>query len=160
LNKKLISGEKLPDYKQEQVNHIDSVANHPAPEHHYLYSGLGHGLARAIAGAAGREIKLPAFTSLTLHKKIAKSFAHDSAYYNDNTYKLVPNGQQQFHYLSLHVKKGQKVAHIVQHSNKPKEMESILPRNTRIRVDPSPSSHVDSDGNTHHIWHAEISHQD
>jgi hypothetical protein len=160
LNRKLLRKSKLTKKQQNDVNNLDSVTNEPAARHHFLYSGLGHRRGRAVraAMANGRELTLPAYTSMTASKKIARNFAGVHSRYDENMSEL-PNGQREFHYISLHVRRGQRVGHVSQHSEHPYEMESILPRNTRIRIKRH-SFHVDAHGNQHNVYHAEISHQD
>ena len=159
LNKKLVSKHPLNVHEQQHVKHLDSVANEPAPEDHYLYSGLGKKRAKKIKDANGGQIRLPAYTSLTTSKSIARSFAHNHSY-QDEQGQIIPVREREYHYISLHVKKGQKVGHIAHHSEHEDEMESILPRNTKIRVNPTPTINLDGHSNKHHIWHAEITDQD
>jgi hypothetical protein len=161
LNKKLVSRKPLNTDEEWHVKHLDAVANEPAPEHHHLYSGLGRNRIQKIKEAAknGNEITLPAYTSLSTSKIIARQFAgHHN--YQDEHGNIIPRKDRESHYISLHVKKGQKAGHIANDSEHPDEKESILPRNTRIKIHPTPSIHPDRHGGTHYVWHAEISHQD
>ena len=161
LNKKLVSNTPLRSKEQEQLHHLDEVANETALDHHYLYSGLGKTRAQQIKEAAesGSELRLPAYTSLTLSKPVAYDFAQNHSYFNKSG-EVVPKDQREYHYLSLLVKKGQKAAHIAPWSVHDHEYESILPRNTKLKIHPTPTVNTDSTGAKHHIWHAEISHQD
>jgi hypothetical protein len=150
VNKNLIRGHKKTDPWHEphrHIKHLDSATNRPIGHHLHLYSGIGFNPARHIK--KGGLMHLPAYTSMTHDKDVANSFARKKAKKYDSR-----------HILHVHMNEHDKGIHISHTSSYAGEHETILARNTKLKVHREPTIHHDKEGNKIHIWHAHIVHQD
>lgn len=148
INKNLVKSAKTGDSSSLEKHHpllnkLDSaLAKSKLKRDLHVY----HGTKRWNPGREAKKgnglIKLPAYTSTTHHKGIAQSFAWGD------------DGAEKNHILHIHLKPGDKASYIGHVSNNPDD-ETLLPRNTVLRVHPKPDIH----GSTH-IWHATVHHQD
>lgn len=152
LNRELINSHKDKKephrYWHQTVHHLDSATKRPIGHHVHLYSGLGFD-PHSIKNKNG-HVHLPAYTSLTHDKRKAHSFAHDH-YHGDEIHQ---------HILHVHMKKKDKGLHVSHFSHYPEEHETILPRNTKIKIHKKPSIYHEWGGRKVHVWHAHIIHQD
>jgi len=141
---------------------MDRVVNrHETPHDMHVYTGIHHDHdLRKIAASHNStdhiKIHNHAFTSTSIDKHVAKSFASR-------------NGHGESHTIKIHVPKGHKGAYIAHHSGQSAsedehgpggEKEFVLPRNTKLHIHPKPTVEK---GRTesgreihHHIWHAKI----
>lgn len=148
------SSEKDPQsYKdaaaRNKAAHDKHVANidrhiHNSPLEHDLH--VYHGTDRFHPGREAaknkdNKIHLPAYTSTSIHKDIARGFSVSG---DDND-----NGH---HVIHIHLKKGQKAAYVGNNSTMAEEKEAILPRNTKLKIHPEPTKLNDGT----HVWHAHV----
>ena len=153
VNSALIEHHKDPtspiwNRHHDNIKHLDIATNHPIGHHVSLYSGLGFNPGQHIVGE--NHIHLPAYTSMTHNKHVAKTFAQRKSY-------NFPNRDS--HILHLHMRPEDKGIHIPHVSEYDTEHETILPRRTTIKIHPEPEIYHDSEGRKVHIWHAHIHHQ-
>jgi hypothetical protein len=126
---------------------LDTAVNRNSLSHDlHLYSGVkfnpGHEAAKHPEG----HVHLPAFTSTTLDKSEARWFSRaDDA------------GHE--HILHIHAHAGTKGKYVDHISENDGEKEFILPRNTTLKVHPTPTKYTNNSGNTTHVWHATVHNQ-
>lgn len=151
LNGQLIHAHKnksnVDPYYHQSVHHLDTATKRHIDHNMHLYSGLGFN-PHNMKNKNGR-VHLPAYTSLTHDKHVADGFAYDAAHRH--------GGDR--HILHLHVKKKNKGLHVSHLSNYDSEHETILPRNTKIKIHKKPTTY-EHHGVKIHVWHAHIVHQD
>ena len=154
LNRDLISAHKnkenidsLDSYHHQTIHHLDTATKRHIGHNMHLYSGLGFD-PHHMKNKNGR-VHLPAYTSLTHNKHTADSFAEGSSYLH---------GEDR-HVLHLQVKKKDKGLHVSHLSSYEGEHETILPRNTKIKIHKKPTIY-EQYGHKVHVWHAHIVHQD
>ncbi len=90
-------------------------------------------------------IHLPAYTSVSHEKATAANFS--KKIYDDE------------HIIHIHMKKGDKGIQVAHISHVLDEHETILPRNTKLKINPKPDIYKRKNVNVH-VWHATIHHQD
>jgi len=139
--------EKMEPYFKEHVKHLDKVTRNPIEHDLHVYSGIGFN-PREYVNSSG-HLHLPAYTSATHHKATAHWFAHSDAA-RDREEKPTK------HILHIHLNPSDHAVHVSAHSPSPEEHETILPRNTTLKVHPKPT--ILSDGT--HVWHSTVHHQD
>jgi hypothetical protein len=154
INKKLIDDHygKKPDssgskeYIERAIKHLDKITRHNNIRRQlHVYSGLGFDPSQHVDSQG--HLRMPAFTSVTHDKNVAHKFAQINH----------EEGRTQAkHILHIHLKPYDQATHISGHAFTPDEHESILPRNTTLKVHPEPT--ILSDGT--HVWHAHVHHQD
>ena len=145
----------LTDYNKTVTHHLDSATNKPIGHETHLYSGLGFNPAK-MTNENG-HVHLPAYMSLTHDKTIAHKFALKP--HEDAVTAKEKKETHDIHILHLHMKESDKGLHISHLSEFSKEHETILPRNTTIKVHHEPTVYY-HEGRKVHIWHAKIEHQD
>lgn len=126
------------------------VKKNKAPHDFHVYTGLhkSHEINK-IKTSHNDTIKLHhhGFTSTSLHKGIAVSFAQSHETKNH-------------HVLKIHVPKGHHGAYVGHHSGWNDEKEFVLPRGTKLHVHPKPTiEHSNPDypeSSKYHVWHAKI----
>ena len=139
--------EEMEPYFKERVEHLDKVTRNPIGHDLHVYSGIGFD-PREHVNSSG-HLHLPSYTSTSHSKETAHWFAHSDVE-RDREEKPTK------HILHIHLNPSDHAAHVSQHSGSPNEHETILPRNTTLKVHPKPT--VLSDGT--HVWHAQVHHQD
>jgi len=155
INKKLIddhygkkpdsSGSLPKEYIEKAIKHLDKITSHNIRRQLHVYSGLGFDPSQHVDSQG--HLRMPAFTSVTHDKNVAHKFAQINH----------EEGRTQAkHILHIHLKSYDRATHISGHAFVPDEHESILPRNTTLKVHPIPT--ILSDGT--HVWHAHVHHQD
>jgi hypothetical protein len=138
----------IEPYYHQSIHHLDSATSRPIGHHLHLYSGLGFNPDH-MKNKNG-HVHLPAYTSMTHDKSRAREFALDKAYKHEDGSK---------HILHIHMKKTDKGLHVSHFSHYHDEHETILPRNTKIKIHKKPTIYNDYGSKTH-VWHAHIIHQD
>jgi hypothetical protein len=154
INKKLIDdhngkktnsgGSLSKEYTQKAIKNLDQITSHNIRRHLHVYSGLGFDPSQHVDSQG--HLHMPAFTSVTHDKNVAHEFAQTNHEEGRTEAK---------HILHIHLKPYDRATHISGHSDEPEEHESILPRNTTLKVHPKPT--ILSDGT--HVWHAQVHHQ-
>jgi len=139
---------KIDSYYHQSIHHLDSATKRPIGHHIHLYSGLGFNPAH-MKNKNG-HVHLPAYTSMTHDKFKAHGFSIDKSYKHEN-------GDR--HILHLHMKKNDKGLHVSHFSHYHDEHETILPRNTKIKIHKKPTVYHEY-GRKVHVWHAHVIHQD
>jgi hypothetical protein len=127
-----------------------------------VHSGLHQSPEFAIKDHPGHEGKMihPGFLSTSTDFHQAKEFAHtdrDSVHgpkpthHEGGTWRTDPTGYG--HMMSIHVPKGHPGAYVSDHSAHDYEREFVLPRNTKLRVNKTPTIHK-----AHKVvqWHAHV----
>lgn len=151
LNDHLIYAHKnkknVDSYHHQTIHHLDTATKRYIGHNMHLYSGLGFNPAH-MKNKNGR-VHLPAYTSLSHDKYTADGFAYDKQFRHGGD----------SHILHLHIKKKDKGLHVSHLSNYENEHETILPRNTKIKIHKKPSVYHQH-GRKIHVWHAHIIHQD
>lgn len=140
--------ENVDSYHHQTIHHLDTATKRHIGHNMHLYSGLGFN-PHNMKNKNGR-VHLPAYTSLTHDKHTADGFAYDARHRNEG-------GDR--HVLHLQVKKKDKGLHVSHLSNYEGEHETILPRNTKIKIHKKPTTY-EQHGHKVHVWHAHIVHQD
>jgi hypothetical protein len=155
INKKLIddhygkkpdsSGSLPKEYIDKAIKHLDKITSHNIRRQLHVYSGLGFDPSKHVDSQG--HLHMPAFTSVTHDKNVAHKFAQTNHKEGRTEAK---------HILHIHLKSYDRATHISGHAFVPDEHESILPRNTTLKVHPEPT--MLSDGT--HVWHAQVHRQD
>jgi hypothetical protein len=126
--------DSLYDDHASMIKHLDSATSHKLNHPLHVYSGIRWDPSEQMKKTD--KVHLPAYTSATHDKKMAKGYAHE-------------------HILHIHLKKGDKAAHVSHLSYYKKEHETILPRNTTLKVNKTPTKVVHGK-KTYHVWHATV----
>ena len=127
LNNDLINGKKL-NSDLESVHHAILNNSKSANHEFHVFSGIGHGLARAFSEhEEGDVFHSPAHISTTHNIKIANSFARKATILNEPK-----------NYMSVHIKPKDKILHIPG-IDEPigywsSEHETILPSGTNLKL--------------------------
>ena len=139
------NGTSVPAKHAEAIKHLDSATRRPIGKEVHLYSGLGFnpGETRDTEG----HVHLPAYTSTTHDAKTALRFARP----------LNTGGDS--HVLHIHAQPSDKGVNVENITDNEEEHETVLPRNTRIKIHPKPTVYR-HEGGLLHVWHARIVHQD
>ena len=153
LNKDLLDRHfkktKILDHHKKQIKALDRRTSSPIGHHVSLYSGLGFNPANHITGK--NLIRMPAYTSLTHAKRIATFFSalKQSGEQNDGDKPVR-------HILHVHMRPEDHADHIGDAHDNATEHETILPRDTVLKIHDTPTTHKDANGATYKIWHAHI----
>jgi hypothetical protein len=140
------SGSLSKEYTQKAIKNLDQITRHNKIRRQlHVYSGLGFDPSQHVNSQG--HLLMPAFTSVTHDKNVAHEFAQRNHEEGRTEAK---------HILHIHLKSYDYATHISGHSDEPEEHESILPRNTTLKIHPEPT--ILSDGA--HVWHAHVHHQD
>jgi hypothetical protein len=137
------------DYFKKGIEHLDKATNHHIGHELHVYSGLGFNPSKHLDEK--NIIHLPAYTSTTHDKNIAHSFASRNP--------MTEHHKNTYHILHIHMKPRNKGIHVDHLSEHEDEHETILPRNTKLKVHPVPDKHI-IHGVEHHIWHATVHSQE
>lgn len=157
INRHLISSHKVnkePGRYKNTIKALDAATNNPIQDHVHMYTGIGFHPGKMLKKTKDNTIHLPAYTSMSHDKDVAKGFAQMQSNFDSGA------GFEK-HIIHLHMKPGDKMVHISHVSDVPVEHESVLPRNTKLKLNPRPEHMVLPGSKIHHyIWHAEVSHQE
>lgn len=150
--------------KEHDLHGLDKAAEHHTLGHDlHVYSGTHFNPGEVSAQHGEGHIHLPAFTSTSIDKETAAHFGHSASWTNPDLRKPVGSDPDPVHghILHIHLKAGDKGAYLGQHSKFSSEKEFLLPRNTRLKVHPTPTMHHTShNGHSYAVWHAETVKQD
>lgn len=122
-------------------HNIDKAMRKSSLKHDvHVYHGLkGWNPSEEAAKHPERKIKLPAYTSTSIHRSTADNFAGEDA-------------NREKHVLHIHLKKGQKGIYLGHHSHYDNEREMLLPRGTTLKIHKH-KDRVKSDWNVDTIIH-------
>jgi hypothetical protein len=153
INRSLIASHKKDDgihpKVKDRVKHLDNVTRHPIGQDLHVYSGVGFDPKKHVDSSG--HLHLPAYTSTTHHKGTAHWFAGASGGEQRET-----DPRKKKHVLHIHLKASDLAAHVSEHNPNEGEHETILPRNTTLKIHPTPT--ILSDGT--HVWHARVHKQE
>ena len=147
INSSLLRGHFDDDGRQQTAKDLDHETEKEYGHEHTLYHGCGRDFnpGKFASKHPERHIKLPAFTSTSVNKKMATGFA-DTGYVR--------------HILHIHMKATDKGHPILHRSSIGNEHEVLLPRNTVLKVRPHSDKERIPNGELNHIiyhhWHADI----
>lgn len=156
LNKELQSKKPLSNFSATLDRHLTNMMANPPPAPHdfHVYTGIKEGLfskqskMKKVPNKDTSVIKarLPAYTSTSLRRTIASSFAkhttHDGAI------------NETLHLLKIHIPEGSKHgSYIAHHADMQHENEFLINKGKKLHIHPEPEHHETS--NTY-IWHAKI----
>lgn len=132
LNKTLREGGKHSD-----IPKLDKALNrHTLNRDVHVWHGVGFNPDHEASKSSSRTIQLPGYTSTSISPHVAKRFGGG-------------------HIIHIHLKKGDAGHYLGSRSRNSNEYEHLLPRNTKLKIHPTPTVFHDSLGKRH-IWHAEI----
>ena len=117
----------------------------------HVYSGMGRDPSDAASKHPENHYHLPAYTSTTTDKTIARNFAANQA---QDRPALRQNGLMG-HILHLKVPKGHAAAYLNKESHYSHERELLLPRDTTVKITHS-TVHSDNFSDPYLIHHGEI----
>lgn len=126
------------------VDHVDAAVNRNTLSHDlHVYHGAHFDASKEAAKHPEGHVHLPAYTSTTTDKKVARGFSN-------------ANGSYEHHILHLHLKAGQKGAYVGKEKDNynSDQREFVLPRNSTIKV--HGSEQVSHQGRTYTIHHATV----
>lgn len=166
LNKTLLSEHKGFDHKgnphdeedhkryMPQIKKLDSaMKKHKTPEDMHVYTGLGYSPAQYKSkdhnGTDPIKVHHPAFTSTSISRKEANTFAESSPHHENDSMK------DHVHMMKIHVPKGSHGAYVDHHSSNDGEKEFMLPRNSKLHVHPVPE-YSQNGHSKMAIWHAKL----
>lgn len=141
-----------PSIAEDIVDLDNALHKHRTPHDMHVYSGIEFNPKRL--GHQGDQsgiykVHLPAYTSASLHPKIAEYFGkrHDS---NDGAINIV----------KIHVPKGSRGAYIDHISLNQGEREFVLPRGSKLHIHPEPTVTMTKGSfpDKLHVWHAKLVH--
>lgn len=157
LNKSLLDhglrGREHPKKFFDELHAFDlqkldtEVGKHKLDHPLHTYSGVGFHPGKLAAQHPEGHVTLPAYTSTSLDKNVAKGFADTAGYVKD---KGTPLDK---HIIHFKLPKGQRGKFIGKNSEYPGEQEYLLPRNTKIKIHPKPKM-VKRLGKIYHVWTA------
>jgi hypothetical protein len=116
-----------------------------------VYSGVRHDPSKHVDEHG--HLHLPAYTSTSEHFHVAHKFATRQAARSDNH----ETGEKtDGHVIHFHMKKGQHAVDISGKSLEGHEKERLLPRNIKVKIDPTPDTHTERHQGARkiHVWHA------
>lgn len=146
LNKTLIEKKPLSTKHQKIANDLDdAIAKNPFRKKATVYSRLSFDPREHVDKKS--IMSSPAYLSTTHSKMEAASFS--SSVQNPKTKK------KEWHFMQLRLKPGDPAVHIGDKSVQPDERETLVGRNTRLRLHKT-ETFKDTDGITKHIHHMEI----
>jgi hypothetical protein len=141
-----VDGEKHDDeVRGINIKAMDKAVTRNKLKHDmHVYSGVTWHPGNVAKQHPDRHVHLPAYTSTSIDKQTAHSFATGDE-----------NNQQ--HVIHFHLKKGQAGKYVEHHTENPGEHEFILPRNTTIKIHPKADRYYDHVSDTEtHVWHAHV----
>lgn len=115
-----------------------------------VFTGVRHDPSKHVD--ENGHLHLPAYTSTSDYHSVGKKFAIKQARRSDSDGKPLADG----HILHVHLKKGQHAVSIASKSTYKDEGERLLPRNTKLKVHPTPETTTEADGRKIHTWHASV----
>ena len=137
------NGAPLEEYHKSQIKHLDDITHKPIGKELHVHSGVGFDPREHFKeGDDHFHLHLPAYTSATIDKNMAKMFSN-------------AKNPPEKHILHVHMKSTDKGHYLGSRSMNPEEHEVILPRNTKLKVNKTPEIH-ETDHGKYHIWHSEI----
>lgn len=146
LNRNLIQNKPLSTKHKKIANDLDdAIAKNPFRKKATVYSKLSFD-PRAYVDKSGK-MSSPAYISTTHSKMEASTFS--SSVQNPSTKK------KEWHFMHLDLKPGDPALHIADKSIQPGEQETILVRNTSLRLRKT-ESFKDTDGIVKHIHHMTV----
>jgi hypothetical protein len=146
------------DGQKFDLDALDSIASNVAMKKNTeLYSGVKHDPSKHVDEHG--HLHLPAYTSTSEYKSVAHKFAKTQASRKD-----VPGEEKvDGHIIKFNMKKGDRTSGCLSKKSKygndspiGDEKEHLLPRNTKIKIHPTPETHVTDDGRKIHTWNAHI----
>jgi hypothetical protein len=146
LIKKYGTSTSVPHHVAHFSNKMDEITQNPIGNHLSVYSGIGFDPAKKLK-SKDSTVFLPAYTSATHDKQVANFFTRNIGDTPDR------------HILHIRLKPNDWATHISQHSNHPTEHETIIARNTELKIHPEPKIYTNDSGEKVHIWNAHISNQ-
>lgn len=108
-----------------------------------VYSGVRRNPGQ-LAKANGGKLHIPAYTSTTIDKDEARTFAHHG-YGSEG---------KDHHIIHFHLPAGHTGKYVDHHSANGGESEFMLPRSTQWKINPKPDSYNNNDDTKTHVWHA------
>ena len=99
------------------------------------------------------HLHLAAYTSTSDDYDQAHKFAVKQARRNDDN---INKTKKIGHVISISLKKGQHAVSIESKSTYKDEQERLLPRNTKLKINPTPNISTDADGRVIHNWSAHV----
>lgn len=147
----------LDEYDQHTLHHTsEAIKANKMHKGITVHTGLSSNPTKYFdKGKTSTTVRMPAFTSTSLSKEVADSFAHQKYDDKNNSHK---------HILSIKIPRGKHAAfvdHISRHSG---EHEVILHHGAHIKIHHEPYKTIthtdDYDGSKHHthFYHAELVH--
>lgn len=149
INKALVrnGGQTTAKNHTKMAEGLDSaIASNPIKKKLHVYSAIRWD-PRTKVGENG-VFKSPAYISTTHRKDIAADFAEKK--YNKKT------GQDEHHYLHITLKPGDPAIHVGPNSRHHEEAETIIQRNTRLKLKKTVTHAGDSYDHVIHVHHMEV----
>jgi len=140
---------KILDHHKNQIKALDRRTSSPIGHHVSLYSGLGFNPGQHITGK--NLIRMPAYTSLTHSKPTATFFSELK-----HTGEQNDEGKPVHHILHVHMRPEDHADHIGDAQYNASEHETILPRDTVLKIHGTPTTHTGRNGAIYKIWHAHV----
>lgn len=113
---------------------LDEAVNRNKLSHDlHVFTGVGFDPAKLAAQHPSKHIVLPAFTSTSMDKTVARNFAASQS----NSKPELQQGGVMGHVIHIALKKGQSGAYADPHSHFKGEQEFVLPRGTTLKVNKS-----------------------
>lgn len=161
LNKALYqahaNGEKAPTEVRgfthtHEVKKLDqALSRNKLPSDLHVFSGVGFDPSLKAAKHPEHHLHLPAYTSTSIKKSVARNFAANQG----NEKPELQKGGVKGHILHIHLPKGHAGAYIDKESNYQGEKEFLLPRATTIKIR-GHSDHRDEFDDVYRVHHAMI----
>lgn len=124
---------------------LDKATSVPLSHELHVHTGVRFHPGEVAAKHPEGHVHLPAFTSTSISGGIASDFTY-------------PVGGEN-HVLHVHMKPGDKGRYVGHISHFKHEKEFVLPRQTTLKIHPTPDKYMDGAGGAVHVWHATIHHQ-
>jgi len=155
LYKHHAEGTQIPDeFEGHSIPALDAITKKSKlTKSIIVHTGVRHDPS-TIADKDG-HIHNPAFMSTSDVYSVAHKFATRQARRKDTEGHIEPA-----HVISIELKAGQHAVDISSKSKESHEKERLLPRNTKIKLNPVPDIKTDSTGRLVHHWSAHVVSQD
>lgn len=168
------AGDKQYEHEKalHTVKHLDAALDKSNLGHHaYVFHGLkGWHPGKEAAKHPDRHIRLPGYTSTSIHPGIAHDYSGTVKNRDTNVSDMLRNVVRDKskpvkdishkHILKIHVKPEDRAIYMGSHSQFPGEKEALLPRGTTLKVHPTPTVYHDEKDKYNkqrvHVWHAHI----
>lgn len=149
----IIQDKSFGEKYQHHLPTLDKIASRKLTKNTTLYTGIRHNPMEYVD--ASGHLHTPAFMSTSTQWGIAMQFARKQAARKDRFGEENARFSEPAHILEIEAKKGQFAGNLSIKSVLQSEKEFLLPRNTVLKIDPTPEINPGSERETY-VWQCKI----